>query len=48
MQEFPVGGPAAVMPDRLSDIAVYPRNRETLWRLGALAERLEPSELAGR
>lgn len=48
MQEFPVGGPAAVMPNRLSDIAVYPRNRETLWRLGALAERLKPSELSDR
>jgi Polyketide cyclase / dehydrase and lipid transport len=48
MQEFPVSGPAALMPDRLSDIAVYPRNRETLWRLSALAERLKPSELSDR
>ena len=48
MQEFPVSGPAAVMPNRLSDIAVYPRNRETLWRLGALAERLKPTELSDR
>lgn len=46
MQEFPVSGPAALMPNRLSDIAVYPRNRETLWRLGALAERLKPTELS--
>ena len=35
MEEFPVSGPAAILPDRLSDLAAWPRNRETLWRLGA-------------
>lgn len=48
MQEFPVGGLAAVLPSRLSDMAVYPRNRETLRRLAAVAERLSPSELPVR
>ncbi|MGV0645000.1 SRPBCC family protein [Mycolicibacterium sp. XJ879] len=46
MEECPVSGPAAVLPDRLSDLAVWPRNRETLWRLGALAERLNPAEVS--
>ncbi|KUH97681.1 polyketide cyclase [Mycolicibacterium acapulense] len=45
MTEVPVSGPAAVMPSKLSDIAVYPRNRETLWRLASLAERLKPTEV---
>jgi hypothetical protein len=48
MEEFPISGPASVLPNRLSDVAVWPRNRETLWRLGALAQRLKPSELSTR
>jgi hypothetical protein len=48
MEEFPVSGPGALLPNRLSDLAAWPRNRETLWRLGALAERLKPSELSDR
>ena len=35
MEEYPVSGPAAILPNRLSDMAAWPRNRETLWRLGA-------------
>lgn len=47
MTEYPVSGPAAVMPNKISDLAVYPpRNRETLWRLAALAERLKPTEVS--
>jgi len=48
MEEFPVSGPGAVLPSRISDLAAWPRNRETLWRLGALAQRLKPAELTDR
>jgi hypothetical protein len=48
MEEFPVSGPAAVAPDRLSDMAAWPRNRETLRRLAAIAERLKPTDLKCR
>ena len=48
MEEFPVSGPTSVLPSRLSDIAVWPRNRETLWRLAALAEQLKPTEVSDR
>jgi hypothetical protein len=48
MEEFPVSGPGAVLPSRISDLAAWPRNRETLWRLGALAQRLTPAELTDR
>jgi hypothetical protein len=44
MEEYPVSGPGAVLPNRLFDLAAWPRNRETLWRLGALAQRLKPIE----
>ena len=44
MEEFPVSGPGSILPDRLSDLAARPRNRETLWRLCAAAERMKPSE----
>jgi hypothetical protein len=44
MEEYPISGPAALLPNRLSDIAAWPRNRETLWRLAALAEARKPSE----
>jgi polyketide cyclase/dehydrase/lipid transport protein len=45
MIEVPVEGPAGVIPDRLALAAVYPRNRECLLRLAALAEQLEPSQV---
>jgi hypothetical protein len=48
MQEFPVSGPAAAVPNRLSDMAAWPRNRETLRRLAAIAERLKPTDLKCR
>jgi hypothetical protein len=48
MQEFPVSGPAAAAPNRLSDMAAWPRNRETLRRLAAIAERVEPADLKCR
>lgn len=45
MIEVPVEGPMGLIPDRLALAAVYPRNRECLWRLAAMAERLEPSQV---
>jgi hypothetical protein len=48
MEEYPVSGLGALVPAKLGDIAAWPRNRETLWRLGALAERLKPSDLSDR
>jgi uncharacterized protein YndB with AHSA1/START domain len=39
MIEVPTSGPIKVIPDRLALAAVYPRNRECLLRLTALAER---------
>ncbi len=48
MEEYPISGLGALLPGRLSDIAAWPRNRESLWRLGAHAERLKPNELSGR
>ncbi len=45
MIEVPAAGPVRLIPDRLVLAAVYPRNRECLWRLTALAERLEPSQV---
>jgi hypothetical protein len=48
MEEYPVSGIGAVVPSRLGDLAAWPRNRETLWRLGAIAERLKPTELSDR
>jgi uncharacterized protein YndB with AHSA1/START domain len=45
MIETPASGPISAIPDRLVLAAVYPRNRECLWRLTALAERLEPSQV---
>ncbi|WP_241519274.1 SRPBCC family protein [Mycobacterium paraense] len=45
MIETPASGPLRLIPDRLVLAAVYPRNRECLWRLTALAERLEPSQV---
>jgi uncharacterized protein YndB with AHSA1/START domain len=45
MHEVPVAGPINFLPDRLVLAAVFPRNRECLLRLAAIAERLEPSEV---
>lgn len=45
MIEVPAMGPMKIIPDRLALAAVYPRNRECLLRLAALAERLEPSQV---
>jgi uncharacterized protein YndB with AHSA1/START domain len=45
MIEVPVEGPIKLIPDKLALAAVYPRNRECLLRLTALAERLEPSQV---
>ncbi|OBK17274.1 SRPBCC family protein [Mycobacterium asiaticum] len=44
MIEVPVEGPIKLMPDRLALAAVYPRNRECLWRLEALAKGRHPAE----
>jgi hypothetical protein len=41
MAELPVGGPLNLVPRRLALAAAYPRNRECLARLAALAERRE-------
>ena len=34
------------VPYPVQAVGLWRRNRETLWRLGALAERLKPSELS--
>ncbi|HEY6650067.1 MAG TPA: SRPBCC family protein [Mycobacterium sp.] len=44
MAEVPVGGPLNLLPRRLGLAAAYPRNRECLARLAALAERREQPE----
>jgi hypothetical protein len=44
MEEVPVGGPLKWIPRRLALAAVYPRNRECLERLAALAERRQEPE----
>jgi hypothetical protein len=45
MIEVPAAGLVNVIPDRLTLAAIYPRNRECLLRLTALAERLEPKQV---
>jgi hypothetical protein len=45
MEEYPISGIGAIMPSRLSDAAVYPRNRETLRRLAFIAEHRKPSDV---
>ena len=45
MIEKPVEGPMGLIPNRLALAAFYPRNRECLLRLAAMAERFEPSEI---
>lgn len=47
MQEFPISGIGKLMPERLSDAAVWPRNNETLRRLAFLAERRDDSDVRG-
>ncbi|ORW12258.1 SRPBCC family protein [Mycobacterium kyorinense] len=45
MIEVPAEGPVRVIPDPLTLVAIYPRNRECILRLAALAERLDPSQV---
>jgi hypothetical protein len=45
MAEVPVGAPMGWLPDRLSLLGAFPRNRECTWRLAALAERKTPDEV---
>jgi hypothetical protein len=45
MIEVPIEGPVRIIPDRLTLIAIHPRNRECILRLTALAERLQPSQV---
>lgn len=45
MIEVPVQGPMKALPNSLALAAAYPRNKECLWRLAALAERMEPSQV---
>ena len=46
MDEVIIEGPVSAVPARLQLVYMLPRNRECLWRLGALAERLEPKDLS--
>ena len=46
MIELPASGLLRLVPDRLVLLGVAPRNRECLWRLAAMAERLEPHEVS--
>ena len=45
MIEVPAEGPIGLIPDRLMLAAIYPRNRECLLRLTALAERFTPNQV---
>jgi hypothetical protein len=45
MIEVPAEGAMRLIPRRVALAAIYPRNRECLLRLAALAERLEPSQV---
>ena len=44
MAEVPVGGPLSLLPRRLGLAVAYPRNRECLARLSAIAERRKEPE----
>jgi uncharacterized protein YndB with AHSA1/START domain len=46
MIEVPVEGAMGLVPTRIALAAAYPRNRECLWRLAALAEHREPGQVA--
>jgi uncharacterized protein YndB with AHSA1/START domain len=45
MVEVPLEGLVNLIPDRLALLAIWPRNRECIWRLAAMAEHLEPSQV---
>jgi hypothetical protein len=45
MDEVGVRPPMSLAPHPVQSIAFWPRNYESLWRLGALAEHLAPSDL---
>jgi hypothetical protein len=45
MDEVAVRPPMSLVPYRVQALGLWPHNHEALWRLGALAERLKPSEL---
>jgi uncharacterized protein YndB with AHSA1/START domain len=45
MIEVPAQGAMAIIPDSVALAAAYPRNRECLWRLAALAEHRKPSQV---
>ncbi|MCZ8379731.1 SRPBCC family protein [Mycobacterium sp. CPCC 205372] len=44
MEEYPISGLGKLMPDKLSDMAAWPRNRESLRRLAFIAERRASAE----
>ncbi|MGV0653984.1 SRPBCC family protein [Mycolicibacterium thermoresistibile] len=48
MDEYPVSGPGKFIPNPLAQLAIWLRNRETTWRLAALAERLTPNQIDTR
>jgi uncharacterized protein YndB with AHSA1/START domain len=45
MLEVPAEGLIRLIPDRLMLLIIWPRNRECIWRLGAMADHLEPSQV---
>lgn len=44
MEEYPITGIGKLIPERLGDLAAWPRNNETLRRLAFLAERRDDSD----
>ncbi len=44
MAEVPVSAPLKWLPRKVALAAVYPRNKETTWRLAAMAERRTSAE----
>lgn len=44
MVEVPVSAPMRWLPDSVALAGVFPRNRETTWRLAAIAERRTSSD----
>jgi hypothetical protein len=48
MIEVSADGLLKLLPDRVVLISVAPRNRECLWRLAAMAERLEPHQVSDK
>jgi hypothetical protein len=45
MDEFPITGIGKLIPEKLGDLAAFPRNTETLRRLAFLAERRDDSDV---